>query len=370
MKIIQLNNLYKPYQKGGAERIVEIIDTELNETRHVAKVISTRPSAVKEGEEISGDYYLPSSYSDLNKRSPLFKIGWHIANLFNYKKYQTILNILKEEKPDLVISHNLMGLGLLAPLAISQSGAKHIHIIHDIQLLHPSGLMYYGQESLIESYAARLYQAVARLLFSFSKNKIIISPSNWLLQLHKSHGLFKDDKSFVVSNPVLVPKEVNKEKQKAFCFIGQLEKHKGVDLFIEAAKAFPDHKFTVIGDGSLSEIIKQEKIDNLEILGRQDSDKVSEILSSSLAVIVPSRCYENSPTVIYEAYAVNTPAIAANLGGIPELIERFGGLLFKPDSAQELIGTIGLFLVEGAPLKETPAQKNYSETILEKAFKL
>ena len=366
MKIIQLNNLYRPYNKGGAERIVEIIDNEFKEAGHLVKIISTRPIHLKSEHEISGNYYLPSLYSDLNKRSALFKSGWHIANLFNYKKYKQIINILREEKPDLIISHNLLGLGLLTPLAIFKSGAKHIHILHDIQLLHPSGLMYFGKEDILGSLAAKSYQAITKFLFSFSKEKTIISPSQWLLKLHKAHNLFKDDKSFVINNPVAASGELHPEKQKAFCFVGQLEKHKGIDLFIEAAKAFPDYKFIIIGDGSLLENIKQNKTDNLEILGRQDSQKVSELISRSLAVIVPSRCYENSPTVIYEAYAVNTPAIAADLGGIPELIQRFGGLLFEPDNSQSLIEMIALFLASPPLLKKSETPLTYSKAILEK----
>jgi glycosyltransferase involved in cell wall biosynthesis len=47
-------------------------------------------------------------------------------------------------------------------------------------------------------------------------------------------------------------------------------------------------------------------------------------------------CYENSPTVIYEAYLVGIPVIASRIGGITELIHNLGGLLFRPGNKDDL----------------------------------
>lgn len=366
MKIALINNLYKPYQKGGAERITEIMHNELVALGHEVFIISTCPK-IKSNAEEKNTYYLKSNYSNLNQHSYLFRLIWQIVNLINVKKYLTINKIIKNEQPALVISHNLMGLGLLTPLVIYKNKAQHIHVLHDIQLLHPAGLMYFGKENILKSSAAKIYQSLSRYFFSLSKNKIIISPSSWLLELHKQQGLFLDCASFVINNPLLInslkPPVI---KEKVFSFVGQLEKHKGVDLFIGLAPLFPDYKFKLIGDGSLMASISEQKIGNLEILGRQSSEAVSDIIARSAAVIIPSRCYENSPTIIYEAYAVKTPAIAADLGGIPELINKFGGLLFKPDNLKDLQQVINQFIKEGVKLKDIIPAPNYSQSILDK----
>lgn len=366
MKIALINNLYKPYQKGGAERIAEIMTSELTALGHEVFIISTSPKNKSVNEE-KNVYYLPSGYSNLNQHSCIFRLAWQIINLINTKKYLAIKKILAVEKPDLVISHNLMGLGLLTPLAIKQSGAKHIHILHDIQLLHPAGLMYFNQENILNSLAAKIYQSLSRYFFSFSNNKIVISPSQWLLNLHQEHNLFKDCSSFVIANPLLL-KTNNRAvtKENIFSFIGQLEHHKGVDLFMAMVLLFPDYKFILVGDGSKMSEIAQKKINNLEIIGRQSNEEVSNIIAKSAAIIVPSRCYENSPTVIYEAYTVATPAIAANLGGIPELIDKFGGLLFEPDNQEDLQQKIIQFIKEGVELKKIISAPNYAQNILDK----
>ena len=355
MKIGLINNLYKPYQRGGAERIVELLNDELKSLGHTVFVISTRPKAKKDNEE-PGAYYLPSNYSELGHFSVIYRLIWQLSNLFNLKKYSQLNKIFKNEKPDLVITNNLMGLGLLTSRAIKNSGARHIHVLHDIQLLHPSGLMYFGHEGIINSLFAKIYQKITSSLIG---SPVVVSPSSWLLELHKKQGLFKNTKTQVIANPFIHKNTTLQEKNNSFLIVGQVEYHKGVDLFIKAAARFTDYNFLIIGGGSLT----IEETTNLKVLGRKNPEEVSDLLSRSLAVIIPSRCYENSPTVIYEAAAVNTPAIAANLGGIPELIERFGGLLFEPDNLDSLVMTIEQFLEHGAPLK-SPDIKSYAQEIL------
>lgn len=362
MKIGLINNLYKPYQKGGAERVVEILANQLRELGHEVFIISTSPKTKSPHEE-PGVYYLKSSYYELNSLPLTTRFFWQLNNLIDLKKYQALKIIFKKEMPDLIITNNLMGIGLLAPRAIKKAGARHFHILHDIQLLHPSGLMYFGKEKLINSLPAKIYQKITGCLFSFGQpNLTIISPSKWLIDLHQTHGLFKNNRLAVITNPLLtndkpLPPKTN---NKNFIFIGQLEKHKGVDLFIQAAARFLDYNFLVVGRGSLE--IKTSG--NLKVLGPKTPIEVTELLNDSLAVIVPSRCYENSPTVIYEAAAVGTPAIAANLGGIPELIARFGGLLFEPDNSDSLIMAIEEFIEKGASLKPQIETQNYAEKIL------
>ena len=59
-------------------------------------------------------------------------------------------------------------------------------------------------------------------------------------------------------------------------------------------------------------------------------------MSEANCIVVPSLCYENSPTVIYEAFSQNLPVIASHLGGIIELLEENKGISFKPASVEDL----------------------------------
>ena len=56
-----------------------------------------------------------------------------------------------------------------------------------------------------------------------------------------------------------------------------------------------------------------------------------EILKSYDVLIVPSRWFENGPTVMYESFAVGTPVIGTRIGAMPEIIQDgVNGRLFEP----------------------------------------
>lgn len=361
MKILLLNNLFIPYQRGGAERIVELSAQEFKDAGHSVKIVCTYPKhARKKDTEREDVFYLPSNYYHLSEKSFVYRFFWQIINLFNFTQARRLQKILKQEKPDLIIAHNLMGLGGFIPKIIKKQGSKLILTLHDIQWLHPSGLLYFGEEKIIDILPAKIYQFLGKcLLKSGPQNTQIIAPSAWLLNLYQKRGFFKNQICTVIPNPLAINKNITQSRQKQFLFIGQAGHHKGLDLFLKAAASFPAYTFAVIG-----EHLEKSLSNNVKFLGRLSSLEVNTELAQSLALIVPSRCYENSPTVIYEAQQTETPVIAAALGGIPELIDRWGGLLFEPDNLNSLIETLNYFIKEGAPLKTPPLPPPYGEQVL------
>jgi glycosyltransferase involved in cell wall biosynthesis len=62
-------------------------------------------------------------------------------------------------------------------------------------------------------------------------------------------------------------------------------------------------------------------------------------------LVVPSIWYENSPNVILEAFAHQTPVIASDLGGMAELVDdQETGLLFVPNDAEDLVRKLEMLL--------------------------
>lgn len=133
-----------------------------------------------------------------------------------------------------------------------------------------------------------------------------------------------------------------------FLFVGQLEKHKGIIFLIETFKQIEKEniKLKIIGSGTLEkeilEMIKEDK--RFEFLGRKESNDLAIELQKNDCLIVPSLCYENSPTIIYEAKSFDLPILASNLGGIPELINKSQEKLFKPGNKADLIDKIKEFV--------------------------
>ncbi|MCK5459528.1 glycosyltransferase, partial [Candidatus Parcubacteria bacterium] len=56
--------------------------------------------------------------------------------------------------------------------------------------------------------------------------------------------------------------------------------------------------------------------------GKIPNSELSAFFSQADILIMPSLCYENSPTVISESFSCGLPVLAAKIGGSAELIEE------------------------------------------------
>lgn len=349
MKIGLMHNLYGEYSRGGAETAVKLMAEDFRTAGRDVFIITTRPKANEKNEpESAGEkiYHIDSEFYNLNKRSRLYRAAWQAANIFSFRKAKKIRTILESENPDLVITHNLMGLGFMVPTALKKLNIRHEHFLHDIQLIHPSGLMIFGQERKIDSPSAKIYQALARTLFASPAK--VISPSNWLLELHKQRGFFKDSEQEIrpfiwPGTEAAHPAKVGPAKN--FLFIGQIEEQKGIFLLLSAFKKIkrPELALTIAvrggGSGLEKARIAAATDARIKILGPLSYEETENIIKNKDCLIVPSLCYENSPTVIYGAHAAGLTVIASHLGGIPELMKS-GDLLFKPGNEPDLIEKI------------------------------
>ena len=73
-------------------------------------------------------------------------------------------------------------------------------------------------------------------------------------------------------------------------------------------------------------------------------DDAMHIIKSSSVVVVPSRT-ESLPTIIKEAFYLNIPVVATNVGGIPELItDNYNGLLVPPENSNKLADAVNELL--------------------------
>ena len=345
MKICIINNLYKPYIKGGAERIVENIIEGLQSQGHDVFLITTRPYFGKSKERCETKvYYIKSFYYHLSKMPKILRLFWHIINIFDFVSYFKIRHILAREKPNLVMTHNLEGLGFLISKAIKAKKIKHLHTLHDMQLLHPSGLMILGQERLFDRWHSKIYQKINKHLFSTVD--VVISPSKWLLEEHNQRNFFKNAKKIVAPNPI---KYENDKKNNInldevdILYVGQIGEYKGVFKLVNTFLKLKEKNegkinINIIGFGEeekkLTSKIRREN--SVKFLGSKTKKEVEEYMTRADFLVVPSLCYENSPTVIYEAASLGLPVIASRIGGITELVHNLGGILFKAGDEKNL----------------------------------
>ena len=347
MKICLINNLYKPFSRGGADRILEITRDGFEKNGHDVFIISTKPYFSKYID--NKNYYLKSFFHYLNKMPKPLRLFYHLSDFLSIKKYFQIKKILKTEKPNLIITHNFKGFGLLIFKAIKNSKVKHIHILHDIQLIHPSGLMIVGEERKMKNFFTKIYYfTVSKIINS---PYLIISPSKWLLREHKKRKFFKNSKKIIIPNPVLIKNDFVLKNKKDnvinFLYVGELEVHKGVIFLLEVFNKFCKNKnikLSIIGRGSEYDKIQRLKNKKITVPGWKTEEQVKTAMQNADCLIVPSLCYENSPTVIYEAASLGLPVLASRIGGITELVHGLGGVLFTAGNEKDLSKKINYIL--------------------------
>ncbi|KKU14266.1 MAG: Glycosyl transferase group 1 [Candidatus Magasanikbacteria bacterium GW2011_GWC2_45_8] len=79
--------------------------------------------------------------------------------------------------------------------------------------------------------------------------------------------------------------------------------------------------------------------------GRVGREELQSILREADVTVVPSLCYENSPTVIFESFAFGVPVLASAIEGVSELIQDGkNGLTFTAGNAEGLAGGLKWFV--------------------------
>jgi glycosyltransferase involved in cell wall biosynthesis len=345
MKIALINNLYAQQKRGGAEIIVERLKKALREQGHECFLISTAPKKAIDHVNTNNDknYLISSLYYNLNKLPYLLRLMWHLYKQSETRSVRKVKKILEQEKPDLIISHNLIGFGTKIYNLINKLDIYHIHYLHDTQLLHPAGRIIYKQEDIIDSFFAHLYQ---KIQIKYSQNiDLVISPSKWLLKLHQNKGFFKNIKTWQKFNPIetINTEDTNTDSKSRFTFIymGQVDDNKGVEVMIKSFLEISSHNkatLKIVGDGQAFSSLKEKynKYINIIFLGRLPYQDSMNELKSANTLVLPSLIYENLPTALFDALQLNKDIIATNLGGSSEIVNNYYGRLVVPSNIESL----------------------------------
>jgi len=311
MNICFINNIYEKEVRGGAERTIRNLVDYLETRGHSITVIERS-----------------SQYHRLTSLPKWRRFINHAFGFINFSAYFKLKDEIAQGNFDLVWAHNLTGFGLLAVSALGNS--KKIFTFHDIQYLHPSGLLMYGEEKKLDSLIARIYQAIGRRLFP--KDAVVIFPSQWLASVYAQYAFAADNKQLVLTNPIEQPDKVERKSSGlyTFLFLGQIENHKGVPLLLRAFSELKDlpARLIIAGSGSLSEALARKNSDK-RIFFTGPYENPYQQLAQADCLVIPSTCYENLPTVAMEAAIAKVPVIASRLGGSKELIND-DSLLFNP----------------------------------------
>ncbi|MCX2453242.1 glycosyltransferase family 4 protein [Pedobacter sp. PLR] len=157
-----------------------------------------------------------------------------------------------------------------------------------------------------------------------------------------------------------------KQPEKAplkILLIGRINSWKGQDFAIEALSGIPnaDVLLRIVGSTSAgNEEMVQDLKKKVKQLGLTDKVEfmdfvrdTAEIYSWSDVAIVPSTRPEPFGRIAIEAMSLNKPVIAANHGGLPEIIEHgYSGFLFEPNNKAAFIKAISQYIDDPELLKK------------------
>ncbi|MBZ0278918.1 MAG: glycosyltransferase family 4 protein [Anaerolineae bacterium] len=195
---------------------------------------------------------------------------------------------------------------------------------------------------------------------------LVICPSQFIMNKFAEFG-------YDTSKFVLIPHGIGASDETAIQhnapdsvlrlgYMGQIKPHKGVDLIVQAVVNLLQLKqpvsLDIWGDTNNSltyaaKMLRQSRpYPTIHWNGSfKGSEQLKQVLSQFEVLVVPSRWYENSPTVILEAFKAGIPVITTRLGGMAELVtHEKNGLLFKLNDLDDLTNNIQRLIREAGLL--------------------
>ncbi len=360
MRTCFITNLYPPYGRGGAERVVEEEARALRALGHDVSIITACPvredgsieprMTVEDGIRVYRFFPLNLFfYGEIGRHAAPARLLWHLRDVWNDHAARTVEGLLKRERPQIVHTHNLKGIGFRILRVIRALGIRHVHTLHDVQLVAPSGLILKGGERGVgvTDPLSRVFARWARS--SFASPEVVLSPSRFLLRFHEARGFFPRSQKILLPNPApsVLPSRHAMSSETRFLFLGQVEAHKGILLLIEAfrrlVKDRPKIRLDIVGTGAGMNAAREAAGKELRIsfFGKKNPAQFAEMFSKIDYTVVPSFCYENAPTVIIESFAYGVPVAVADIGGAAELV-RHGenGLVFEAGNVGALVAAL------------------------------
>lgn len=269
-------------------------------------------------------------------------------------------------RPDVVQVHNFFP--LLSPsiyYACREAGVPVVQTLHNYRLMCPSALLMRGgrvcedcvgksvpwpgvlhacyRGSRVGSAAVAAMIATHRFWGSwenvvdayiartnFSRNKLVA-------------GGLPVEKITVIPSFSPDPGNMGGGSGRFALFVGRLSLEKGVETLLAAwSRLRGSIPLKVAGDGPLQEEVKRHAAEGrIEYLGTKRHDTILELMREAELLIFPSRCYENFPLVIVEAFACGLPVVASQMGAMGEVIEHGRtGLHFRPGDAEDLAAKV------------------------------
>ena len=280
--------------------------------------------------------------------------------------------VVRAFRPDIVHLHNIyhqLSPSVLRPL--KALGVPMVMTLHDAKLVCPSYLLLdHGKVcdacvlgrsflpavthrckdgSLAASALLAVESTVHRATRAYDPVQIFICPSRFLAGKIAQGGVYPE-RLQVLSNFIhadgITPKS---QPGGQVIYVGRLSYEKGADILVDAVGRVASAQLDVVGDGperaTLEALAAARAPGRVRFHGQLPRQQVLDLVRSSAVLVMPSRCHENQPVAVLEAFACGVPVVASDLGGLPELVKSGRcGQVVPADDREALARALGQLL--------------------------
>jgi|SRR5882724_2145245 len=368
MRILQLTTHFSPNVGGVETHLSDLIRSLINKNYKVF-VLTYRPLVTK----------APWKIYEKKKNLEIFRIPWMRGFFYTFVSH-----------PILEFLYLIPGIFLITPFIIF---VKKPQIIHAHGLIAGFVGVFWGKllrkkiiislHNIYHFPKSGLYKQFAMWIFSNAQSILCLSSQSVEeigdldIQKNKIHQFtyWVDLKKFqTVPN---AKKQLKWDKKFTILFVGRLVAEKGIKELLESVTIWNKNiQLVIIGVGPLEAEIKiqNEKIKNMQFLGKVNNELLPLYYSGTDLLIVPSMHEEGFGRVILESLGCGTPVIGAKRGAIPDAMDETVGTLIKvtPNNIKNTVEYYSTHPKILAQLKKNCilfAQKRYSEKNIEEIIK-
>jgi len=322
MKILHLTKKYYPMIGGDAYTVNSLKKQQIR-IGHIVYILTSNCDEIARDEKVF-KFGLKDSSANLDKITLQRLISLVFLFFWGFSK-------LRELKPDIIHSHS-------ADMGFFISFAARLYRIPIVNTCH--GISFDDKEYFFLKRLAEKFF----LRYSGFKNIIVVDKNG--LEILEKTGI---KKGIYVPNGVDIHKFERKQGKKSdgktrFLFVGRLEKQKGLEYLIQAAKFLKgknDFEIIIVGDGEEAENLKKnatefEVGDIVRFTGKLSENALIEQYTGCDIFVLPS-LWEGLPLTLLEAAAAGLPIIATDVGGISSVFTHGeNALLVRVRNSREL----------------------------------
>lgn len=192
--------------------------------------------------------------------------------------------------------------------------------------------------SVVKSFLGSLEASLYRMIRTYEKVDTIICPS---LFLKKQIDCYRNlsDKTVVMHNFIFTEDVHDQKKENYIVYFGRYSEEKGIKTLLEVCRELPEIPFVFAGGGPLDKEVG--KISNIQNKGFLYGEELKHLVAKARFSVFTSEWYENCPFSVMESQMYGTPVIAADIGGVPELLDDGRtGILYKSGNKEALKAAI------------------------------